>query len=77
MGTCHTHANSQGTSMQPPASPSTLTATVTLPALPALPVPAKPLPQHMKFDLQPLNDNGDNYTQWCKIITLMLKYKGL
>ena len=31
----------------------------------------------MKFDLQPLNDNGDNYTQWCKMITLMLKYKGL
>jgi hypothetical protein len=31
----------------------------------------------MKFDLWPLNDNGDNYTQWCKMITLMLKYKGL
>jgi len=27
----------------------------------------------MKFDLRPLNDNGDNYTQWCKMITLMLK----
>ena len=63
--------------MQLPAGPSTSTAAATPPVPPALPVPAKPLPQHMKFDLQPLNDNGDNYTQWCKMITLMLKYKGL
>jgi hypothetical protein len=31
----------------------------------------------MKFDLWPLNNNSNNYTQWCKMITLMLKYKGL
>src|SRR5712671_2701062 len=77
MGTCRTHTNSQGTSMQPPAGPSTPMAMVTLLAPPTPPVPAKPLPQHMKFDLRPLNDNGNNYTQWCKMITLMLKYKGL
>src|SRR5216683_1910218 len=77
MGTRHTHANSQSTSMQPPAGPSTSTAMATPPVPPAPPAPAKSLPQHMKFDLRPLNDNGDNYTQWCKMITLMLKYKGL
>jgi hypothetical protein len=50
---------------------------VTSPAPLTPPVPAKAFPQHMKFDIQPLNDNGDNYTQWCKMIALMLKYKGL
>ena len=38
---------------------------------------AKSHPQHMKFDLRPLNDNGSNYSQWRKMVTLMLKYKGL
>ena len=77
MGTRRTRANSQGTSLQPPAGPSTSTAAATSPAPLAPPAPAKAFPQHMKFDLRPLNDNGDNYTQWCKMITLMLKYKGL
>ena len=39
--------------------------------------PAKLQSQHAKFELRPLDDNGDNYTQWCKMTTLMLKYKGL
>jgi hypothetical protein len=30
-----------------------------------------------KSELCPLDNNGDNYMQWCKMITLMLKYKGL
>jgi hypothetical protein len=54
--------------MQPPTGPSTSTAP---------PVPAKSHPQHTKFNLRPLNDSGANYSQWCKMITLMLKYKGL
>jgi hypothetical protein len=39
--------------------------------------PAKLQSQHIKFKLHPLDDNGNNYTQWCKMTTLMLKYKGL
>jgi len=77
MGTRRTHTNSQGTSMQPPAGPSTSTVAPTLPTLSAPPALAKSHLQHMKFDLQPLNDNGSNYSQWCKMIILMLKYKGL
>ena len=42
-----------------------------------LSAPAKLQSQHTKFKLCPLNNNGDNYTQWCKMTTLMLKYKGL
>ncbi len=63
--------------MQPPAGPSTSTVAPTLPTPSAPPAPAKSHPQHMKFDLRPLNDNGSNYSQWCKMIILMLKYKGL
>jgi len=40
-------------------------------------VPAKLQSQHAKFKLRPLDNNGDNYMQWCKMTTLMLKYKGL
>jgi len=77
MGTCRTHTNSQGTSMQLPTGPSTSTAMPTPPKPSAPPAPAKLHPQHMKFDLRPLNNNGSNYSQWCKMITLTLKYKGL
>jgi hypothetical protein len=73
--THHTHANSTGHSSQlSTAVPSGSTSQA---ANTALSAPAKLQSQHTKFKLRPLDDNGDNYTQWCKMTTLMLKYKGL
>ncbi len=72
--TRRTHANSPGHSGQPSTTvPSGSTPQAANAALSAL---AKSH-QHTKFNLHPLDNNGDNYTQWHKMITLMLKFKGL
>jgi len=51
---------------------STPQATNTVPS-----APAKSPFLHTKLKVPLLDDNGDNYTHWCKMITLVLKYKGL
>jgi len=73
--THRTHANSAGHSGQPStAMPSGSTSQA---ANAALLAPAKLQFQYTKFELCLLDNNGDNYMQWCKMTTLMLKYKGL
>jgi hypothetical protein len=40
-------------------------------------VATKPQPQHAKFNVPLLDDSGDDYTHWCKMVSLVLKYRGL
>ena len=40
-------------------------------------VATKPQPHHAKFDVPLLDDSGDDYTHWCKTVSLVLKYRGL
>jgi len=71
--TRRTHANSHGHTSQanaPSGSGSQATSATT-------PAPAKPQPQHTKFEIPLLDDSGDDYTHWCKTVTLVLKFKGL
>lgn len=56
------NANMSGSSIQPMSMPSTM---------------SNVQPHMTKFDILLLNDNRDNYTYWCKTVTLVLKYKGL
>ena len=35
-------------------------------------VAAKPQPHHAKFDVPLLDDSGDDYTHWCKTVSLVL-----
>ncbi len=40
------------------------------------PAPAKLQSQHIKYEVPLLNDNGDDYTHWCKMVTLVLEHRG-
>jgi hypothetical protein len=38
--------------------------------------PAKPQLQHIKYEVPLLDDNVDDYTYWCKMVSLVLGYRG-
>ncbi len=40
------------------------------------PAPAKSQSQHIKYKVPLLDDNGDDYTHWCKMVTLVLEHRG-
>jgi hypothetical protein len=42
----------------------------------ATPAPAKPSSQPSKYEVPLLDDNGDDYTNWCKMVSLVLAHRG-
>ena len=40
------------------------------------PAPAKSQSQHIKYEVPLLDNNGDDYTHWCKMVTLVLEHRG-
>src|SRR6266851_8147401 len=43
----------------------------------ATPIPlAKPQLQHIKYEVPLLDNNGDDYIHWCKMVSLVLEHRG-